>query len=126
MLGWADLRAADIPRHPAGHGRFEQAEQADVKEGDLSGRPSPCASFSFVSLPLVSFVVIPLLPDTNRYFDTATPAYPTTSLRSPEMSPEVAYRMSSARVAPSRLAAVSMATVGPNPHMLMSSVVTTS
>ena len=54
------------------------------------------------------------------------PAYPTTRSRSPETSPEVAYLTSSVPDAPSRRRAVSMATAGPNPHMLMSSFITTS
>lgn len=57
---------------------------------------------------------------------TTTPAYPTTRLWSPETSPEVAYFTSSADLAPSFLAAVSMATAGPKPHMLMSCCITTS
>src|SRR5579872_792010 len=58
--------------------------------------------------------------------ETITPAYPTTMSRSPEMSPEVAYFTNCADLAPSCLAAVSIATAGPNPHMLMFCSVTTS
>jgi hypothetical protein len=57
---------------------------------------------------------------------TTTPAYPTTLSRSPEMSPDVAYFTNSADLAPSFLAAVSIATAGPKPHMLMSCCLTTS
>jgi hypothetical protein len=48
------------------------------------------------------------------------------SSRSPEISPEVAYFTSSAEVAPSFVAAVNIATAGPNPHMLTCCWVTTS
>ena len=43
-------------------------------------------------------------------YATTTPAYPTTMLRSPETSPEVAYFTSSADFAPNCRTAVSMAT----------------
>ena len=59
-------------------------------------------------------------------YATTTPAYPTTRFRSPEISPEVAYFTNSADRAPSWRAAVSIATDGPKPHMLMFCCVTTS
>src|ERR1700682_2428901 len=54
-------------------------------------------------------------------YRTIIPAYPTTSVRSSFTSPEVAYFTNSAFDAPSRRAAVSMATAGPRPHIEISS-----
>src|SRR5437879_13835128 len=78
------------------------------KSGPPSGRPF------FLALELKSV------------YRTATPAYPTTMSRSPDTSPDVAYLTSSAEVAPNRLAAVNIAAVRPNPHMLLSAFMPTS
>jgi hypothetical protein len=50
------------------------------------------------------------------------PAYPTTALRSPDTSADVAYFTNSVLFAPTAFIAVSIATVGPSPHIEISSL----